>query len=219
MRNRDPHEPISCGNKLVCKLRPLRLLLLAGLGGCSVCYEAKRPDFTNVNAIEQGTPRYDVAGIMGRPLVSYKQDGKDVDVFQADPNGRYQGTKAAVTTFNAVADAFTICMWEAVATPAEMLTQHKLTTYVVTYGPDERVESIRTTAKEPAQLQADASQPADASSPSSNATPAAAQAVTANVASSDKHRAPAAQSAHPSAAPSPGANQALGVSVPSARPT
>jgi len=128
---------------------------------------------------------------MGRPLVSYQQDGKDVDVFQADPDGRYKGTKAAVTTFNAVADVFTICMWEAVATPAEMLTQHKLTTYVVTYGPDEKVESIRTTTEEPKQLQAEAHEEAPPS-PAALATPAKASAEAPKASASNSIAHPAA---------------------------
>jgi outer membrane protein assembly factor BamE (lipoprotein component of BamABCDE complex) len=124
-------------------------LMLALVSGCSLYFENKRPDYTDVTKVQKGTPRYDVTAALGKPIESYKNEGKDIDVFQADPNGRYAGTKTAVTTFNTVADIFTIGMWEAVATPAEMLTKHKLTTYVVTYAPDQTVESIEAVAAPP----------------------------------------------------------------------
>jgi len=66
MRNRDLHETTARAAKLsraVRERRPLGLLLIALLGGCSVYYETKRPDFTNVSTIEQGTPR----AMMSRP--------------------------------------------------------------------------------------------------------------------------------------------------------
>ncbi|MGD0289526.1 MAG: hypothetical protein ABSC63_07735 [Candidatus Binataceae bacterium] len=132
-----------------CHPGALAFLILALVSGCSLYFENKRPDYTDVTKVHKGTPRYDVMAAFGKPIESYKQDGKDVDVFQADPNGRYAGTKTAVTTFNTVADIFTIGMWEAVATPAEMLTKHKLTTYVVTYAPDQTVESIEAVAAPP----------------------------------------------------------------------
>src|SRR6266446_5176920 len=127
----------------------IAFLILALLSGCSLYFETKRPDYTDVTKVQKGTPRYDVTAALGKPIESYKHDGKDIDVFQADPNGRYAGTKTAVTAFNTVADVFTIGMWEVVATPAEMLTKHKLTTYVVTYAPDQTVESIEAVAAPP----------------------------------------------------------------------
>ena len=50
-------------------------------------------------------------------------------------------------------------MWEAVATPAELLTKHKLTTYVVAHGPDQTVASIETVAA-PAKPEGETAAPA-----------------------------------------------------------
>jgi hypothetical protein len=119
------------------------------VAGCSLYYETKRPDYTDVSVVQKGTPRYQVAAALGKPVESYVKEGKEVDVFQADPNGRNKGTKAAVDAFNGAADVLTIGMWEVVATPAELLTKHKLTTYVVTYAPDQTVESISTAQQLP----------------------------------------------------------------------
>jgi len=156
----------------------IALLTLALVSGCSLYFENKRPDYTDVTKVQKGTARYDVTAALGKPIESYKNEGKDIDVFQADPDGRYPVTKTAVTTFNTVADIFTIGMWEAVAIPAEMLTKHKLTTYVVTYAPDQTVQSIEAVAAPPKPVeQAAAANPPIPSSgqatPEESASPAA----------------------------------------------
>src|SRR5262249_15420980 len=102
-----------------------------------------------------GMERYQVVAVLGKPVQSYKKEDSDVDIFQVDPNGRYTGTKAAVTSFNIAADVLTLGMWEAVATPAEMLTRHDLTTYQITYGPNGRVTSIVTDPTPPQVASAD----------------------------------------------------------------
>jgi hypothetical protein len=135
-------EIAKLGSSAIKSLRLLVFGLIIATLGCSRYYETKRPDYTDVSVVHKGTPRYDVTAALGKPVESYVKDGKQIDVFQVDPNGRYKGTKAAVDAFNGVADVLTIGMWEVVATPAELLTKHKLTTYVVTYSSDETVESI-----------------------------------------------------------------------------
>lgn len=157
------------------------LLLVVELAGCSVYYESKRPQATDVSTIQPGTPRYDVTAVFGQPIESYHLNGKDVDVFQADPNGRNAGTKVAVNSFNVVADVLTIGMWEAVATPAELLTRHKLTTYVVTYTAQETVESITTSDQTPQEVtQAAATQALPAPTPAAtqSAQPAGSPSAT-----------------------------------------
>ena len=114
-------------------------MVLVIIPGCSLYYEAKRPPYTDVAAVQPGTPRPNVTAVLGPPVESYTQNGKDVDIFQADPNGRYTGTRVEVSSFNAAADVLTLGMWEVVATPAEMLTKHKLQTYVVTYTSQQTV--------------------------------------------------------------------------------
>jgi hypothetical protein len=151
----------------------MTFLILAVAGGCSLWMETNRPDYTDVSVVHKGTSRYLAAAALGKPVQSYKKDGKDVDVFQADPNGRYGGTKAAVTSFNAVADVLSIGMWEAVATPAELLTKHKLTTYVVTYTADQTVESIDAVSAPPKPQDQVATA---TNSPSASSSPATATA-------------------------------------------
>ncbi len=70
------------------------LILVVNLPGCSLYYESKRPKATDVSTIQPGTPRDDVTAVFGKPTKSYQLNGKDVDLFQADPNGRNAGTKA-----------------------------------------------------------------------------------------------------------------------------
>jgi hypothetical protein len=177
---------------------PIAFLILVLLSGCSLYFENKRPDYTDVSKVQKGTQRYDVTAALGKPIESYKNDGKDIDVFQADPNGRYAGTKTAVTAFNTVADVFTICMWEVVATPAEMLTRHKLTTYVVTYAPDQTVESIETVAA----LPKPAEQAAAANLPTPSSGPATPEESASPIASPIAAASPA-ERASPAAAATP----------------
>jgi len=120
------------------------LLLFTVPDGCSVYYESKRPEYIDVTSLHVGMERYEVTALLGKPADSYKKDGMEVDVFLIDPNGRYLMTKVAVNTFDVAADVFTLGMWEAVATPAEMLTTHKNTTYMITYNASEKVASIDT---------------------------------------------------------------------------
>jgi hypothetical protein len=103
----------------------MTFLILAVASGCSVWMETKRPQYTDVTSVQKGTPRYIAAAVLGKPIQTYTKGGKDVDVFQADPKGRYTGTKVGVSIFNSVADIFSLGMWEAVATPGELLTKHK----------------------------------------------------------------------------------------------
>ncbi len=193
---------------VVCRRKILFFLL--GLfivtAGCSLVMETKRPEATDVSTVQKGTPRYQVTAVFGKPLQSYQVGGKDIDIFQADPNGRHVGTKIAVNTFNTAADVLTIGLWEVVATPAEMLTKHKLTTYVVTYDANQKVESIEAVAGPP-------TKPAEslaASSPSPSPTgeepsDAATATPAASPSPSSTDTGSTAASATPSATPSPAA--------------
>ena len=177
-------------------------LILAVASGCSVWMETKRPQYTDVTSVQKGTPRYIAAAVLGKPIQTYTKDGKDVDVFQADPKGRYTGTKVGVSIFNSVADIFSLGMWEAVATPAELLTKHKLTTYVVTYAADQTVDSIEAVTAPPKPTEQVA---AVTNSPSASSSPETPTAT----ASPDASETPEASgSPAASSSPAPAATQA-----------
>lgn len=125
------------------------MLVISALGsaGCSAYLESTRPEYKDPSVIRQGARRSDIVAALGAPVQTYKNGAKDVDVFALDPEGRAPGTKVAVGSFNLVADVLTIGLWEIVATPAELASQHNLTHYIVTYGNDDAVESVQSVSK------------------------------------------------------------------------
>jgi hypothetical protein len=183
--------------------------------------ETRRADYTDVSVIQKGTPRYQVTAVFGKPLESYKQDGNDVDVFQADPNGRKTSTKIVVNTFDTAADIFSLGLWELVATPAEMLTKHKLTTYVVTYAPDQTVASIEAVAAPPKPNEETAV--TGSPTPSGTATPLDSASPTAMGSPSAKGSPGASAASSASAIPALNPSRLVGatplVSVPPESPT
>jgi hypothetical protein len=93
---------------------------------------------------QPGASRNSVISELGVPEQSVEKDGKRVDTYKLDPNAPSQGTKVAVTSFHFVADALTLGMWEAVGTPFELANQPELTTYLVTYSAEDKVQDVKT---------------------------------------------------------------------------
>lgn len=123
------------------------LVLLVFASSCSSYLEATRPEYKDPSVIHVGAQRSDIIASLGTPVDSYKTGDSDVDVFKLDPNGRKPGTKVAVGAVNVTADILTLGLWEAVATPVELATQHKLTDYIVTYNNNDIVQSVNIVTK------------------------------------------------------------------------
>jgi hypothetical protein len=128
--------------KTVPVARAFVLALLWCVSACSVFLEASRPKREDPGTLRPGISRSTVITKLGPPVYSYISQGKTVDVYVLDSNGRYTLTKIGLTTFNLAADVFTIGMWEAVGTPLEKATRHQLTTYSATYSSAMDLESI-----------------------------------------------------------------------------
>jgi hypothetical protein len=111
---------------------------------CSIFLEASRPGYVDTSKVQKGTTRAEVIDTLGEPLYSHTDSGSTVDVYVLDANGRRLITKVGLTTFNLAADVFTLGLWEAVGTPVEHYTEHRLTPYVITYSPSLEVESVET---------------------------------------------------------------------------
>lgn len=111
---------------------------------CSIFLEASRPGYVDTSKVQKGTTRPEVIDTLGDPLYSQTNAGSTVDVYVLDANGRRLITKVGLTTFNLAADVFTFGLWEAVGTPAEAYTEHRLTPYVITYSSNLEVESVET---------------------------------------------------------------------------
>jgi hypothetical protein len=111
---------------------------------CSIFLEASRPGYVDTSKVQKGTTRPEVIEALGKPLYSQTNSGSTVDVYVLDANGRRLITKVGLTTFNLAANVFTFGLWEAVGTPVEHYTEHRLTPYVITYSSNLEVESVET---------------------------------------------------------------------------
>ena len=89
--------------------------------GCSVYMAGNQPAKVDTAAFEStAIPRDVVIAKLGVPISSTKnEDGTRTDIYEFYA-GSAKGWKVGRATFNAVADVFTVGLWEVVATPTEM---------------------------------------------------------------------------------------------------
>ena len=122
-------------------LIPMAALTLAG---CSVFMSANRQTFRcDPSIIQPGVDRATIDSTCGQPdVVTNLDSGKTKAIYKIDPNAVRAGTKAAEVGGNVVADVLTLGLWEIVSTPIEVASQDKITNYIVTYGSDQKVETV-----------------------------------------------------------------------------
>jgi hypothetical protein len=106
------HIPLTLG--------ALWILLLTQ--GCSVYMAGNQPTKVDVASLESGgMSRELVIARLGVPVSSTKhEDGSRTDIYEFYA-GSAKGWKVGRATFNAVADVFTLGLWEVIATPTEMV--------------------------------------------------------------------------------------------------
>jgi hypothetical protein len=119
----------------------LMFALSAGTTGCSV-YLATRPPPDTIG-IQEGRPsRAEVLSALGQPTTTSTSTGKVVDVFKLHHVGEADPDQVKGLL---LADFATLGFYEVLATPAELVRElmQKSADYVVTYGQDGRVESVK----------------------------------------------------------------------------
>lgn len=96
--------------------------LLLPTSACSVYMAASQPDKKNLSALEStGMHRDTVVAQLGAPTSSTEHpDGTRTDVYEFY-EGSATGWKVGRATFHAVADVFTLGLWEIIGTPTEMV--------------------------------------------------------------------------------------------------
>ncbi len=116
------------------------------LAGCSVYMSANRQSYKGDSSVIQvGADRAKIEATLGAPNVQMGlPDGRTRVVYKIDPNAADATLKGAATGFNFAADVLTIGLWEIVATPVELASADKITNYLITYGTDNRVETLET---------------------------------------------------------------------------
>lgn len=89
--------------------------------GCSVYLAASQPPKVDLNAFAQaGVPRDMIVAKLGTPTSSVRhENGTRTDVYEFY-QGSATGWKVGRAAFHAVADVFTLALWEIIGTPSEM---------------------------------------------------------------------------------------------------
>jgi len=124
-------------------LLPLCLLLTS----CSVYMAANKPSKKDLNVLDIGTPRDVILGEFGPPNKTiHNEEGELVESWSFK-QGDSTGVKVVKTAFHAAADVFTLGLWEVVGTPAEIILEQDLRTYIVTFDKDENVKGVKVLGK------------------------------------------------------------------------
>ncbi len=122
---------------------PLVMGSLIWMGsGCSVYMAATQPGEKDLAVLKEGTPRSHIIAALGAPIWSGEKEGNKVDVFRFT-QGYSKGAKAGRAIFHAVADVFTLGLWEVIGTPVESVASGDEMRIEVTYDADERVKTTQ----------------------------------------------------------------------------
>lgn len=109
--------------------------------GCAVIMAARQPGKVDDKVLNVGMPRDSVLVELGAPISSDIKDGKRVDIYQYE-QGFSMGTKIIRCLFHAVADFFTLFLWELIGTPTEMIWSGEKKAVRVTYDSTDKVETV-----------------------------------------------------------------------------
>jgi len=110
--------------------------------GCSVYMAGTQPPKVDVATFEAGMSRDQVISKLGVPVSSTKhEDGTRTDIFEFY-RGSATGWKVGRATFNALADVFTIGLWEIVATPTEMIIKGDKVTARAEFNKDDMLKEF-----------------------------------------------------------------------------
>lgn len=135
---------VRIGNRCVrlCAV-PLLALLLAG---CSVAMSSNRSTYKgDASAFSVGAERTLIEATFGPPERSTPMaDGRTQVTYRLDPKAHTEGARSAAIYGHLVMDVLTLGLWEVVGTPLEIAARDQLVSYVLVYGPDQKVQSVST---------------------------------------------------------------------------
>jgi hypothetical protein len=103
---------------------------------------AKQPGKKDTALFSKGMPRSVIIAEFGEPIDVHKKDGKSVEIYKF-VQGYSTGVKVGRSIFHAVADIFTLFLWEIAATPIEGMAEGSQMAYEVTFDADQKVETSK----------------------------------------------------------------------------
>jgi len=125
------------------RLFPVALVTLCCVGssGCSVMMAARAPAKRDLGVLSLGTPRARVIAELGPPLHQATDERGTRDVFSFK-QGYTLPTRVGRVTFHAVADVFSVGLWEVVGTPLESALEGEGVQAEVLYDRQEYVRRV-----------------------------------------------------------------------------
>jgi hypothetical protein len=104
---------------------------------------ATKPPWRNVDILIPGTSRDAVIAEFGAPQMSRTNPDGLLEEIWTFRQGESTGWKMSRVLFHAAADLFTLCLWEVVATPTEMLLQKDEKSFLVDFDSQQRIKNVR----------------------------------------------------------------------------
>ena len=110
--------------------------------GCSVTMAAKEQTRKDLSVIRIGGNRDDIVQVLGAPyMTSRNEDGSYKDIYKLVENAPTKGEKTIAVVGHAAMDVCTLGLWEIAGTPLELATKQDATTFVLYYGPDNKLKA------------------------------------------------------------------------------
>jgi len=110
--------------------------------GCSVIMAGKKQVRKDLSVVRVGGDRDDIVHVLGAPYMSMTtDDGGYKDVYKIVENAGTAETKTLAIAGHATMDVVTLGLWEIVGTPLELATQEEATTFILYYGPNNKLKS------------------------------------------------------------------------------
>ena len=92
--------------------------------------------------IRIGGDRDNIVQVIGAPYITTRnEDGTCKDVYKIVEDAPTKGEKTVAVVGHAAMDVVTLGLWEIAGTPLELATQKEATTFILYYGPDNKLKA------------------------------------------------------------------------------
>lgn len=123
----------------------LSVLVMGGMivaQGCSVAMASKEQTRKDLSVLRIGGDRDDIVQVIGAPYITTRnEDGSCKDVYKIVEDAQSKEGKTLAVVGHAAMDVVTLGLWEIAGTPLELATKQEATTFILYYGPDNKLKA------------------------------------------------------------------------------
>jgi hypothetical protein len=110
--------------------------------GCSVAMASKEQTRKDLSVLRIGGDRDDIIQVIGAPYITTRNDdGSCKDVYKIVEDAQSKEGKTLAVVGHAAMDVVTLGLWEIAGTPLELATKQEATTFILYYGPDNKLKA------------------------------------------------------------------------------